>query len=83
MNSCGAFCSFCGKCGRKFDENLLSHRPSDVLPPGCSAGGSQQESSQDVTCDITVAKEGGIGASRTDASIPQNHDDELGSDDDW
>ena len=34
MNGCGAFCSYCGKCGRKIDERLVRNKPANVSPPG-------------------------------------------------
>ena len=42
MNSCGAFCSYCGKCGRKIDERLVRNKPANVSPPGVALHGSQQ-----------------------------------------
>lgn len=31
---CGAFCSFCGRCGRKFEKELKIAKPQDVPAPG-------------------------------------------------
>ncbi len=36
MGSCGAFCSFCGRCGRRIAKELGSIKPPDVAPPGIS-----------------------------------------------
>lgn len=32
--SCGAFCAFCGKCGREIPKAMLEHKPKNVPPPG-------------------------------------------------
>lgn len=31
---CGAFCSFCGRCGRKLRRGLKIAKPQDVAAPG-------------------------------------------------
>jgi len=42
LGSCGAFCSFCGRCGKSV-EKLPSARLSPSVPsPGVSAQGIQQ-----------------------------------------
>lgn len=32
--SCGAFCCFCGRCGRKLPEEMQALKPKGVAPPG-------------------------------------------------
>lgn len=34
----GAFCSFCGKCGRVFNSTVSGIEVPQVAPPGVSAG---------------------------------------------
>ena len=36
--SCGAFCSFCGKCGRRFTKVFDVGSIPKVAPPGTDAG---------------------------------------------
>lgn len=36
----GAFCSFCGKCGRVFNTTVSGIEVPQVAPPGVSAGDS-------------------------------------------
>lgn len=43
VNSCGAFCSFCGKCGRNAGKELKLHAPPNVPPPGVSAEAANKE----------------------------------------
>ena len=33
-SQCGAFCSFCGRCGRAVTKELKVEKPLDVAPPG-------------------------------------------------
>lgn len=33
-SQCGAFCSFCGRCGRRVSEEFRPLKPKDILPPG-------------------------------------------------
>ena len=33
-SQCGAFCSFCGRCGRTVTGQIKAEKPKDVLPPG-------------------------------------------------
>lgn len=35
---CGAFCSFCGQCGREVAKELKVKKPEGVAPPGVSDG---------------------------------------------
>lgn len=35
--SCGAFCSFCGRCGREIAKELRNAKPKGVAPPGVSS----------------------------------------------
>lgn len=39
MASCGAFCSFCGRCGRRIAEEMCGMKPKGVAPPGVADKG--------------------------------------------
>lgn len=43
----GAFCSFCGKCGRVFGTVFAASDVPDVLPPGTSMSDSEDNDSCD------------------------------------
>lgn len=43
MGSCGAFCSFCGRCGKTVEKSFANPKPPDVAPPGVSARDAKRE----------------------------------------
>ena len=49
--NCGAFCSFCGRCGRKVSEEFKATVPKGVLPPGVVRAGQQPAEPADKAAD--------------------------------
>lgn len=55
MNSCGAFCAHCGKCGRTFGDDFRKFMPKDVTPPGQSVSKDTKPNRNDVDKGETSA----------------------------
>lgn len=49
--SCGAFCSFCGRCGRRIADELCDMKPKDVPPPGVSDKSVGRRGAQEKTLE--------------------------------
>ena len=54
MGSCGAFCSFCGRCGTTVETSVSGPRPTDAAPPGVSARSASTGSQQRATAEFAV-----------------------------
>ena len=54
MGSCGAFCSFCGRCGKTVEKSFSGPRPTDAAPPGVSARSASTGSQQRATAEYAV-----------------------------
>jgi hypothetical protein len=56
--SCGAFCSFCGKCGRRIDSVVEGIEVPVVAPPGMNASeveASDNAASKNEELDVNVS----------------------------
>lgn len=54
MGSCGAFCSFCGRCGKTVETSFSGPRPTDAAPPGVSARSASTGSPQRATAEYAI-----------------------------
>ena len=61
MGSCGAFCSFCGRCGKTVEKSFSGPRPTDAAPPGVPSRSASAVTPQHASAEPVIDGEASDG----------------------